>query len=313
MPDSPIPSFAELAADPEIAPLLTFTPVTRQINRPNGWTPELQRELIARIAATGTLQQAVWQMGKHSTGAEGLYKKADAVSFRASWDAAIIIGRRRNGLDSAPPFAGAVPGITRRAGRGRQPEPEPAPEEVSEERKWELIHSIGLKFMRKVAAEREARRNGEIVAADFYLRQITFLEVMLEMTSKAFGWDVQAVLTNLRRGDHHITAIVNTELSDWMDRSRRAWWAQEGEPERPAFPDVRFLKPRRDQDGAYGTAIDQGHLGACAHPARGYDEAEWAALTANEQAAAWKAQYTEDAAAQAEWERRAFAEHSEKA
>ena len=97
MTDSPqaeIPDFAALAADPEIAPLLNFEPVVRKIKRPDGWTPELQRELIARIAATGTIQQAVWQMGKHATGAEALYKTPSADSLRKSWDAAVIIGRR---------------------------------------------------------------------------------------------------------------------------------------------------------------------------------------------------------------------------
>jgi hypothetical protein len=114
-----IPTFEELAADPEIAPLLDFEPVPRKVKRPDGWTPELQRELIARIALTGTLQRAVWQMGKHATGAEGLYKTPCADSFRAAWDAAIALGRRRNGLDSAPPWAGDVPGIHRRRPRGQ--------------------------------------------------------------------------------------------------------------------------------------------------------------------------------------------------
>ena len=85
------------------------------------------------------------------------------------------------------------------------------------------------------------------------------------MTYSILGCDVSfdngglldlEVLADLRRGDHHITAIVNTDLTDWLDRSRRAWWAQEGEPERPPFPDVRFLQPRRDKDGAYATAMD---------------------------------------------------------
>ena len=117
MNDSPddIPAFADLAADPEIAPLLNFVPVVRKIKRPDGWTPDLQRELIARIAAAGTVQAAVWQMGKHATGAEALYKTRGASTFRQSWDAAVIIGRRRNGLDSQPPFLGNVPGINRRA------------------------------------------------------------------------------------------------------------------------------------------------------------------------------------------------------
>ncbi len=109
-----LPTFDQLASDPEIAPLLDFQPVVRKVKRPDGWTPQLQRELIARIAATGTVQSAVWQMGKHATGAEALYKTPGATSFRACWDAAIIIGRRRNGLDSQPPFTGDVPGINRR-------------------------------------------------------------------------------------------------------------------------------------------------------------------------------------------------------
>ena len=83
MSDSPddIPTFEQLAADPEIAPLLEFEPVPRKVKRPDGWTPELQRELIARIAATGTLQQAVSQMGKHATGAENLHKVPSADEF----------------------------------------------------------------------------------------------------------------------------------------------------------------------------------------------------------------------------------------
>ena len=109
-----IPTFDELAADPDIAALLDIEPVVRKVKRPDGWTDALQRELIARIAATGTLQQAVWQMGKHATGAEALYKTPHADSFRASWDDAIALGRRRNHLDSAAPYAGEVPGIQRR-------------------------------------------------------------------------------------------------------------------------------------------------------------------------------------------------------
>jgi hypothetical protein len=313
MDDADTPSFDELEADPEIAPLLDFTPVPRQIVKANGWSGEMQRVFIGWLAHFGVPERACSAMRRSRAGVDKLYRDPDGASFREAWDAAVALAARRRlaEMQARRPQSAQLSAPTMSRGK-RAPEPDPAPEEVSEERKWELIHSIGLKFMRKVAAEREARRNGEIVAADFYLRQITFLEVMLEMTSAAFGWDVQAVLTKLRRGDHHITAIVNTELSDWMDRSRRAWWAQEGEPERPAFPDVRFLEPRRDRDGAYGTAIDQGNLGACARPARGYDADTWAALTLNEQSSAWQRQYEEDAAEQANWEARAFAEHNER-
>ena len=33
--------------DPELAALLDFTPVPRLVNRPDAWTPERQRRLIA--------------------------------------------------------------------------------------------------------------------------------------------------------------------------------------------------------------------------------------------------------------------------
>ena len=303
-----IPEFEKLAADPEIAPLLNFEPVVRKIKRPDGWTPRLQQELIARIADTGTLQSAVWQMGKHATGAEALYKTPGAVSFRMSWDAAIIIGRRRNHLDSNPPFAGPVPGITRRgSARDLPPEPQSEPE-MSDESKWDLIGAIGEKFMRKVASERQARLAGEIVAADFYLRQVTFMEVLFDLTASRLGFDAGAVLADLRRGDMRSKDIVSTPLSDWLDASRRQWWAEEGEPERPPHPDTRFLKRHSTSEGDCSTYADQHAYGATTTPARGYTQEQWAKLDVDEQKRARQAQFDADAEEQREWEARARSE-----
>jgi hypothetical protein len=169
-PDIPdIPSFEELAADPEIAALLDFDPVPRKVKRPDGWTPELQRELIARMAAAGTLQEAVWQMGKHATGAEGLYKTPAADSFRAAWDAALAIGRRRNGLDPQPPYAGEVPGITRRVRRSAAPGG-PAPGEVrNEDGEWEDEGA----FMGRVDEAMERMRKRMLAARRLYLQEIS--------------------------------------------------------------------------------------------------------------------------------------------
>ena len=307
-----IPDFATLAADPEIAPLLNFEPVVRKVKRPDGWTPELQRELIARIASTGTLQSAVWQMGKHATGAEALYKVPGAASFRASWDAAVIMGRRRNGLDSNPPYAGPVPGIQRRAlARALPAEPEQLNDNglpVDEEQMWDLVHNLGARFSRKVVAEREARLAGEIVAADFYLRQITFLEVMLDLTAKRLGWDAAEMLRELRCGEHHVTNIVSTPLADWLDRARRIWWSQEGEPDRPPHPDVRFLQRHSTGDGECSTYVDQHAYGALTTPARGYTKEQWAEMSHEEQRLARARQYERDAAEQMEWEARARAQ-----
>ena len=244
-----IPAFADLAADPEIAPLLSFEPVVRKIRRPDGWTAELQRELIARLAATGTIQAAVWQMGKHATGAEALYKMPSADSFRASWDAAVIIGRRRNGLDSHPPYQGDVPGIVRR--RQSSPErgggpaqlgegPDDTPE-MDEEQQIALIEGLFYKWLGKIEAEREARLAGEVVAADFYLRQVTFFEVAFDLMTEGFGQDGWQVLSTLRRGGHHHTQIAATPMSQMLDAKRRELWLAMGEPERPEHPPARYL------------------------------------------------------------------------
>jgi hypothetical protein len=153
-PDSEpaIPTFAELAADPEIAPLLGFEPVVRKVKRRDGWTPDLQRELIARIAATGTVQRAVWQMDKHATGAEALYKVPSAASFRASWDGAIAIGRRRAGLDAGPPWTGEVPGIQRR----KVPSPDPSGHPLPQGGEGQVLNEFG-----EWEDEDSLRRRGE--------------------------------------------------------------------------------------------------------------------------------------------------------
>ena len=175
MNDSPnaiaaIPDFATLAADPEIAALLNFDPVVRKVKRPDGWTDELQRELIARLAATGTVQQAVWQMGKHATGAEALYKTPTAASFRTAWDAAIIIGRRRNGLDSQPPFIGEVPGITRRTNSRSRPQTGPLPGQVlNEHGEWEDAES----FRRRAEDARDSISMKLLRCRRLYLQEIS--------------------------------------------------------------------------------------------------------------------------------------------
>jgi hypothetical protein len=195
-----IPDFATLAADPEIAPLLRFEPVVRKVKRPDGWTPELQRELIARIAATGTVQAAVWQMGKHATGAEALYKTPGADSFRQSWDAATIIGRRRGGLDSRPPYLGEVPGITRR--RPKSPSPL-AGEGWGEGAEGQILNEFGEwedegSLRRRAEEARDSITNKLLRARRLYLQEIcdspghrAAFEILTELP---VDWDKAAAL-----------------------------------------------------------------------------------------------------------------------
>ncbi len=291
-----IPEFAALAADPEIAPLLGFVPVPRQVKRPNGWTDDLQRELIARLAVTGTLQQAVWQMGKHATGAESLYKTASADSFRASWDQAVAIGRRRQGLDSGPPHSGPVPGITRRSRRSWvEPDPvDPEAEEMDEDGRIQLLDRLIAKFMLKVGQERECRLAGQVVAADFYLRQVTCLEVALDLMAEGYGLDGWQRIQAFRRGGHNILEIADTLMSRMLDEARRQQWRAMGEPERPEHPPLRYLTDHGDH-----RTEDLEHTVGGGPPS--HDE-QWEAFAA---------QHRREAAEQVEWEaaaRRAYEE-----
>ena len=90
-----IPSFEELAADPEIAPLLDFTPVPRSHAKANGWSADMQRIFIAWLAYYGSPTKACDELGKARSGIDKVYKSPDADEFRASWDAAVALAEKR--------------------------------------------------------------------------------------------------------------------------------------------------------------------------------------------------------------------------
>ena len=292
--------------------LLEFTPVPRKKERVDGWTAERQRAFIAALSATGSKRRAALSIGMAAFGVDQLLKAEGNAGFKAAYDRAMLIAKANGSMKIA---AGVADAAARNAAmtppsrlRGHEPEPEDA---LDEDSQWDLIHNIGVKFMKKVAAEREARLAGQIVAADFYLRQVTFLEATFDLTATAFGWDAREALKQLRRCGHGIMKIVDTPFADSLDRSRRLWWAQQGEPDRPRHADVRFLQRHRASDGECSTYVDQHATGALTTPARGYSAEEWAKMTGDEQRAARQRQYDEDAAEQAEWERRAHADAAE--
>jgi len=97
MSDSPddLPTFVKLAADPEVAPLLEFEPVPRKREVAGAWTPARQREFVARLTVTGSPGRASEEMGKDETGVRKLYRSPHAASFRAAWDGAVDLAKRR--------------------------------------------------------------------------------------------------------------------------------------------------------------------------------------------------------------------------
>jgi len=106
----PVPTFDELAADPDIAALLDFEPVPRSHGKANGWTAGMQRMFIAWLAYYGSPTKACDELGKARSGIDKVYKSDGADGFRASWDAAVALAEKRRiaALASRPGGAGAL-------------------------------------------------------------------------------------------------------------------------------------------------------------------------------------------------------------
>ena len=301
--------------------LLEFTPVPRKKERVDGWNAERQRAFIAALSATGSKRRAALSIGMQPFGVDQLLKAEGSDSFKAAYDRAMAIAQQNGSMKIA---AGVADAAARNAQltplsrlRGLDPSAEPPPG-MSEDEQWRLMEYLGIKFMKKVAAERQARLAGEIVAADFYLRQITMIEVSFDLAACGFGMEATEMLRYLRRGDQRLLDIVSTPFTDWLDLCRRMWWAEEGEPERPPHPDARFLQRHdsgpwgsRGQEG-YSTYVDDNATGALTTPARGYTQDDWAKLSNDEQRAARQRQFDEDAAEQRAWEAKANAEAAER-
>jgi hypothetical protein len=225
---------------------LDFQPVPRRVNRPDGWTAERQREFIRRLAVHGSPQQACLEMGKNVTGIEAVYKVPTAHSFRAAWDHAVSIGLEAQGRGGGPLHLGPVPGIHRRGQTGKPPPP-PADgeeDEMTVEQKGALLDNLLGRWLGKVEAERIARLAGRITEADFYLRQVTFIEICFGLMCGG-PHDAWMELGNRRHHGESLFFIAETPFSQVLDTKRRDLWAILDQPDRPEHPPARFLVDRR--------------------------------------------------------------------
>jgi hypothetical protein len=165
-----IPDFETLAADAEISPLLDFEPVPRQVPRPNGWTPDRQREFIARLAHFGSPKLAADSMGKNVSGVAALYKQKGAESFRAAWDAAQALGISRRPPDTGAVFLGTPPGMSPRRAENRLAEQDPQPGHVLNEfGEWEDEGAL----QSRAEAARDSVSNKLLQARRLYLQEIS--------------------------------------------------------------------------------------------------------------------------------------------
>ena len=76
-------------------PLLQFTPVPHSRPRRNSITPDLQREFIAHLAATGIVTAAARHVGRSMEALYKLRQRPGAEEFRAAWDMAVDRGVSR--------------------------------------------------------------------------------------------------------------------------------------------------------------------------------------------------------------------------
>lgn len=100
-----------------------------------------------------------------------------------------------------------------------------------------LLDSILNRYAAKVRHERSMRRTGRVVAADFALRQLTHIELILDVGGRTQQL-IETLTTTLAEngGDAEPWA---TAISAHLDALRREAWASTGEPDRPplAFPE----------------------------------------------------------------------------
>ncbi|MBD2841411.1 hypothetical protein [Erythrobacter rubeus] len=73
-------------------PLLDFEPVPHKAPRRNSITPDLQREFIAHLAATGIVKSAAKNIGKSIEAIYKLRQRPGAEGFNAAWEEALQWG-----------------------------------------------------------------------------------------------------------------------------------------------------------------------------------------------------------------------------
>jgi hypothetical protein len=235
--------------DPEIATLLEFEPVPRRNKRHDGWSAAHQRGFIAALATCGNIDRAAQAVDRTQSGAWTVRNSAGADGFKESWEAALSLYHRRNPRRAPPPPmarpARPVAGHARNVGAlraAREARGADADGEVTRAEAEAFWAALSRRYWRKLKDERRCRLGGRIVEADFYVRQLTFIEIVFDLGGRA-----QELLEGLRSGGVGPLDIVATPGAALLEKVRRAFWAEKGEADRPS------PAPLGDHDDARGT------------------------------------------------------------
>lgn len=105
------------------------------------------------------------------------------------------------------------------------------PGESPEDKAW-LDRTLKA-YLLKVQSERQHRLAGEVVAADFTLRQLTHIELILDCGGE--GMALIDAWANPARADGKPERWASG-ISRMLEEMRRGVWAEMGDPPRPALP-----------------------------------------------------------------------------
>jgi hypothetical protein len=258
--------------------LLDFDPVPRK-QRVNGWDADAQRAFIALLATTGSKRRAALAIGRNAFGVDQLLKDPRGDSFRAAFERAMAIAKQNGAMKLATGVADAAARNAQMTPPSRLSghEPEPEPEGMDEDEKIDFLNNIFRKFMTKVEEERKARMAGEVVAADFYLRQVTFCEIAFDLLAEGMNMDPWLTIAQFRRAGHNVFEIAETEMSRLLDAHRRDLWREIGDPDRPEHPPQRYLidkGPISIEPQEYGMGGEEGRRLKAEYARRHMEDAE---------------------------------------
>jgi hypothetical protein len=145
------------------------------------------------------------------------------------------------------------------------------------------------RYVLKLRQEHECRREGRFASADFYLRQLTHLELILDIGGRSQELIDRFTDRPDERLDRDATLFAS-ELSMVLDEKRRACWEAAGEPPRPPL----LLAPAMRSSTLYSDG--DAHGLAARHRARReaeermrHAQAMWDAARTEESWAAWLA------------------------
>jgi hypothetical protein len=182
-------------------------------------------------------------------GAYSLRKQIGATGFKTAWEKAIALNKTRLARKEGAALAFGQAGLSAAdADCAAAVDGEPGATE-------EVLAGILDRYRKKFQQERECRLAGRIVEADYYVRQLTFIELVLDL-----GGHAEDLFKMFRSGDIDIYRTIGTPVSVYLDRVRRDYWREKGEPDRLPMPmlgehDDKRAKGQRESE-YYNVARD---------------------------------------------------------